>query len=125
MIRGGLDEGERPAGKVTNARAATFTMVHCAAPNQQAFADAEESFPWYIKTAVRHIGSLVDWQAGKDLGAYNYAQHMAQLDKDGSLGHPHFEYLRESGAAGGGGPGPGGGVAGRGPGPRAGPLLWP
>ena len=46
-----------------------------------------------------HIASLVDWQAGKDLGTYSYAEHMAQLDKDGSLDHLDFEYLRESGAA--------------------------
>src|SRR5439155_12873081 len=78
MYREGLDECEKPVGKEVNDRAATFTMVHCADTNEQAFADAEESFPWYIKTAVRHIGSLVDWQAGKDLGTYSYAEHMAQ-----------------------------------------------
>src|SRR5207244_2295310 len=99
MCREGLDECEKPVGKEINDRAATFTMVHCADTNEQAFADAEESFPWYIKTAVRHIGSLVDWQAGKDLGTYSYAGHMAQLDKDGSLDHLDFEYLRESGSA--------------------------
>src|SRR5439155_25089264 len=30
---------------------------------------------------------------------YSYAEHMAQLDKDGSLDHLDFEYLRESGSA--------------------------
>jgi alkanesulfonate monooxygenase SsuD/methylene tetrahydromethanopterin reductase-like flavin-dependent oxidoreductase (luciferase family) len=99
MYREGLAECEKPVGKEVNDRAATFTMVHCADTNEQAFADAEESFPWYIRTAVRHIGSLVDWQAGKDLGTYSYAEHMAQLDKDGSLDHLDFEYLRESGSA--------------------------
>jgi alkanesulfonate monooxygenase SsuD/methylene tetrahydromethanopterin reductase-like flavin-dependent oxidoreductase (luciferase family) len=99
MYREGLEECEKPVGKVVNDRAATFTMVHCADTNEQAFADAEESFPWYIKTAVRHIGSLVDWMEGKDLGTYSYAEHMSQLDKEGTLDHLDFEYLRESGSA--------------------------
>jgi len=99
MYREGLDECEKPVGKFVNDRAATFTMVHCADTNEQAFADAEESFPWYIKTAVRHIGSLVDWMEGKDLGTYSYAEHMSQLDKEGTLDHLDFEYLRESGSA--------------------------
>jgi alkanesulfonate monooxygenase SsuD/methylene tetrahydromethanopterin reductase-like flavin-dependent oxidoreductase (luciferase family) len=99
MYREGLDECTKPVGKEINDRAATFTMVHCADTNEQAFADAEESFPWYIKTAVRHIGSLVDWMEGKDLGTYSYAEHMSQLDKEGTLDHLNFEYLRESGSA--------------------------
>jgi hypothetical protein len=79
MYREGLNECEKPVGKFVNDRAATFTMVHCADTNEHAFADAEESFPWYIKTAVRHIGSLVDWMEGKDLGTYSYAEHMKEL----------------------------------------------
>ena len=99
MYHEGLNECEKPVGKFVNDRAATFTMVHCADTNEAAFADAEESFPWYIKTAVRHIGSLVDWMEGKDLGTYSYAEHMSQLDKEGTLDHLDFEYLRESGSA--------------------------
>jgi alkanesulfonate monooxygenase SsuD/methylene tetrahydromethanopterin reductase-like flavin-dependent oxidoreductase (luciferase family) len=99
MYRQGLEECEQPVGKFVNDRAATFTMVHCADTNEAAFADAEESFPWYIKTAVRHIGSLVDWMEGKDLGTYSYAADMHKHDTDGTLQGLDFDYLKDSGSA--------------------------
>ena len=101
MYREGLSECDKPVGKFVNDRAATFTMVHCADSNEAAFADAEEAFPWYIKTAVHHIGSLAEWQsgAGKELGTYGYAEQMWQHDHDGTLDGLDFSYLRDSGSA--------------------------
>ena len=71
LYRNGLAECAAPVGKFKNEQAATFTMVHCAESNDEAFADAAESFPWYVQTAVRHIASLPDWMA--ELGSYGYA----------------------------------------------------
>ena len=92
MYREGLAECDQPVGKFVNDRAATFTMVHCADTNEAAFADAEEAFPWYIKTAVHHIASLAEWQsgAGKELGNYGYAEQMWQHDHDGTLEQPRL-----------------------------------
>ena len=101
MYREGLAECDQPVGKFVNDRAATFTMVHCADTNEAAFADAEEAFPWYIKSAVHHIGSLAEWQSGvgKELGTYGYAEQMWQHDHDGTLESLDFDYLRDSGSA--------------------------
>ncbi len=38
-------------GKVRNERAATFTLVHCAPSDAEAFAEARESFPSWIPHA--------------------------------------------------------------------------
>ena len=83
-----------PIGKFVNERAATFTMVHCADTNEQAFAEAAESFEWYVRTALWHIGTVAEWQAGKPLGTYDYAEVLKDLD----LSLLTFEYLQSSGA---------------------------
>ena len=64
----------QPIGKFVNPRAATFTMVHCAETDEQAFAEAAESFEWYVRTALWHIGTVAEWQEGKPLGTYDYAE---------------------------------------------------
>jgi alkanesulfonate monooxygenase SsuD/methylene tetrahydromethanopterin reductase-like flavin-dependent oxidoreductase (luciferase family) len=99
LYRAGLAECERPVGKFKNEQAATFTMVHCAATNAEAFADAEESFPWYVKTAVTHIASLADWMAGKDLGTYAYAEALRSVREGGGFDHLSFDFLKDSGSA--------------------------
>jgi len=48
---------------------------------------------------VRHIGSLVDWMEGKDLGTYSYAADMHKHDTDGTLQGLDFDYLKDSGSA--------------------------
>ena len=89
-----------PIGKFINPRAATFTMVHCAETDEQAFEEAAESFEWYVRTALWHIGTVAEWQAGKPLGTYDYAQMISELD----LSVLTFDYLQESGACIVGGP---------------------
>jgi alkanesulfonate monooxygenase SsuD/methylene tetrahydromethanopterin reductase-like flavin-dependent oxidoreductase (luciferase family) len=86
-------------GKFKNEQAATFTMVHCAATNREAFADAEESFPWYVRTAVGHIASLADWMEGQDLGTYSYAEALRSVRESGGLDHLSFDFLKDSGSA--------------------------
>lgn len=69
-------------------------MVHCAETDEQAFAEAAESFEWYVRTALSHIGTVAEWQAGKPLGTYDYAQMISELD----LSLLTFDYLQQSGA---------------------------
>ena len=99
LYREGLAECSKPVGKFKNERAATFTMVHCAASDAEAFADAEESFPWYVKTAVSHIASLADWMKGGNLGTYAYAEQLKGVKDSGALDHLSFDFLRDSGSA--------------------------
>ena len=104
LYREGLAECKEPVGKFRNEQAATFTMVHCAETDDAAFSDAEESFPWYIRTAVGHIATVSDWMSGKDLGTYSYAEELRGYRDDGSLDALNFEFLRDSGSAVVGGP---------------------
>jgi alkanesulfonate monooxygenase SsuD/methylene tetrahydromethanopterin reductase-like flavin-dependent oxidoreductase (luciferase family) len=104
LYREGLGECTEPVGKFKNERAATFTMVHCAPTDAEAFADAEESVPWYVKTAVGHIASLSDWMEGQDLGTYSYAGDLAKVRASGALDHLTFDFLRDTGSAVVGGP---------------------
>ncbi len=99
IYRKGLAECEKPAGKFVNDRAATFTMVHCAATNAQAFENAAESFVWYPQTAGRLIGSVAEWLEGKDLGSYDYTKGVRALDTSGATSALTFDYIRDSGAA--------------------------
>jgi alkanesulfonate monooxygenase SsuD/methylene tetrahydromethanopterin reductase-like flavin-dependent oxidoreductase (luciferase family) len=99
LYRQGQRECETPVGKFANDQAATFTMVHCAPTNQEAFDQAEESFPWYVKSGARLIGSVADWLEGKELGTYQYTASALQHDREGNLEHLNFEFLRDSGSA--------------------------
>jgi len=83
-----------PIGKFANQRAATFTMVHCADTTEQAYEEARESFEWYVRTALWHIGTVATWREGKPLGTYDYAEVLKDLD----LSLLTFDYLVESGA---------------------------
>ena len=97
--RKGLSECTEPIGKFVNDQAATFTMVHCADTNERAFADAAESMEWYPKVGARQIAEIADWQAGKDLGNYDYAADMQAIRDSGALDMLTFDYIRDSGAA--------------------------
>jgi alkanesulfonate monooxygenase SsuD/methylene tetrahydromethanopterin reductase-like flavin-dependent oxidoreductase (luciferase family) len=99
LYREGLAECTKPVGKFKNEQAATFTMVHCAPTNREAFANAEESFPWYVRTAVSLIGGLAEWMAGKDLGSYSYAEQLKAMADGGGLDHITFDFLKETGSA--------------------------
>jgi alkanesulfonate monooxygenase SsuD/methylene tetrahydromethanopterin reductase-like flavin-dependent oxidoreductase (luciferase family) len=97
--RKGISECPKPIGKFMNNQAATFTMVHCADTNEQAFDDAAESMVWYPKVGSRQIASLADWMQGRDLGNYAYAGDIAQSRDAGTLDQIDFDYIRDSGAA--------------------------
>jgi alkanesulfonate monooxygenase SsuD/methylene tetrahydromethanopterin reductase-like flavin-dependent oxidoreductase (luciferase family) len=97
LYRDGLAECSQPVGKMKNEQAATFTMVHCAETNDEAFADAEESFPWYVRTAVNHIASLADWMT--ELGSYGYAGQLKSVVEMGGLEGLSFDFLRDTGSA--------------------------
>jgi alkanesulfonate monooxygenase SsuD/methylene tetrahydromethanopterin reductase-like flavin-dependent oxidoreductase (luciferase family) len=99
LYRQGLAECVQPVGKIKNERAATFTLVHCAPTNEEAFAEANESFPWYVKTAVAHIASLADWMKGEDLGTYSYVAELKQHQDSGALEHLTFDFLKDSGSS--------------------------
>lgn len=90
LYRNGLKEAQ-PIGKFVNDRAATFTMVHCAETNEEAKRNAAESVVWYLNKSVALIGTLAEWQAEKnrDLGTYQYAQAMKDLD----MSHLDFDTL--------------------------------
>jgi alkanesulfonate monooxygenase SsuD/methylene tetrahydromethanopterin reductase-like flavin-dependent oxidoreductase (luciferase family) len=97
--RRGLAECEQPIGRFVNDQAATFTMVHCADSNERAFAEAAESMEWYPKVGARQIAEIADWQAGEDLGNYDYAADIKNTRDSGALDLLTFDYLRDSGAA--------------------------
>jgi alkanesulfonate monooxygenase SsuD/methylene tetrahydromethanopterin reductase-like flavin-dependent oxidoreductase (luciferase family) len=93
MYREALGRAQ-PIGAAVNPRAATFTMVHCAETTERACAEAAESFEWYVRTALWHIGTVASWLAGEPLGTYDYAQVLADLD----LSLLTFDYLASSGS---------------------------
>jgi alkanesulfonate monooxygenase SsuD/methylene tetrahydromethanopterin reductase-like flavin-dependent oxidoreductase (luciferase family) len=84
----------RPVGTFVNGRAATFTMVHCADTTEKAFEEARDSFEWYVRTALWHIGTVASWLEGKPLGTYDYAEILKDLD----LSLLTFDYLESSGS---------------------------
>ena len=79
LYRDGLKEA-KPIGKVINTRAATFTMVHCAETDAEARKNAEESVLWYFKKSISLIAGLAAWQEGKELGSYEYARALKDLN---------------------------------------------
>ena len=93
LYRSGIAQAT-PAGKFVNDRAATFTMVHCAETNAEARANAAESVVWYLRRSTELIGSLAVWQEGRELGTYDYARFLRDLDTS----HLTFEALDDMGA---------------------------
>jgi alkanesulfonate monooxygenase SsuD/methylene tetrahydromethanopterin reductase-like flavin-dependent oxidoreductase (luciferase family) len=80
-----------PAGKFVNAKAATFTMVHCAETNAEARKNAERSVMWYFRRSVELISSVAAWQEGKPLGTYEYTKMLRELN----LSDVNFDILDE------------------------------
>ena len=99
--RKGQAECEKPKGLVRNERIATFTMAHCAATNDRAFAEAAESMVWYPKKGAQIIGEAAGYirQFGEDLGTYHYTADSENVQKSGALDHLDFDYIRDSAAA--------------------------
>lgn len=98
LYRKGLAECDTPIGLFKNERVATFTMVHVADTNAQAFEEASESMSWYPSHAGRLFGEAARWietQGQGGLGTYSYMEPTKQV---GSFDIP-FDYIRDSGAA--------------------------
>ncbi len=95
LYRDGLKEAS-PGKRAVNPRAATFTMVHCAETNEEAKQNAAESVVWYLQKSTALIGSLATWQMeqNKDLGTYEYAKMLRDLD----MSHLTFDVLDDMGA---------------------------
>jgi len=93
LYRAGLKEA-KPAGRFVNPRAATFTMVHCAATTAEARRNAAESVMWYFRRSIELISTIATWQQGKDLGTYAYTDVLRQLN----LTDVTFELLDDMGA---------------------------
>jgi alkanesulfonate monooxygenase SsuD/methylene tetrahydromethanopterin reductase-like flavin-dependent oxidoreductase (luciferase family) len=81
LYRAALEDAQ-PISKFVNARAGTFTMVHCAETNAEARANAEESILWYFRRAIELISSVAAWQHGKPLGTYEYTRMLRDLNLD-------------------------------------------
>lgn len=101
--RKGQAECPKPKGLFRNDQVIAFTMVHCAATNEKAFAEAEKSMVWYPKHASKLIGDLADyaagWSADGSLGTYQYAAQSRQVASSGALDALDFEYIKQAGAA--------------------------
>jgi alkanesulfonate monooxygenase SsuD/methylene tetrahydromethanopterin reductase-like flavin-dependent oxidoreductase (luciferase family) len=101
--RKGQSECEKPKGLVRNDQVVAFTMVHCAATNEKAYTEAEESMLWYPKHGTRIIGEAADyvaqWSKDGDLGTYHYTADTKQISASGTLDALTFDYLKDSGAA--------------------------
>ena len=99
LYRQGLAAYADPVGKFVNDQAATFTMVHCAPTKEEAYAVAEESFPWYAQHGAKLIGSVAEWLEGKELGSYDYAAPILQHQRAGELDYMTFDYLHTTGSS--------------------------
>jgi len=55
-------------------------MVHCAEINAEARRNAEESVLWYFRRSIELIGSVAAWQEGRELGSYDYARMLRDLN---------------------------------------------
>lgn len=99
--RRGQKDCEKPKGLFRNERVVTFTMAHCAATNQQAFDEAEESMVWYPKKGPELIGATADYarQFQDDLGTYHYTEDMKKVQESGAMDQLDFEYIKQSGGA--------------------------
>jgi alkanesulfonate monooxygenase SsuD/methylene tetrahydromethanopterin reductase-like flavin-dependent oxidoreductase (luciferase family) len=95
LYREGIAQAE-PIGKFVNARAATFTMAHCAPTRAEAERSAAESFEWYAKTGVQQIATLGEWQEElqQESKSYAYTRPIAKMDTS----FLSFDYLNRIGA---------------------------
>ena len=82
LYKQGLTQA-KPAGKVINKRAATFTMVHCAETNAEARQNAEQSILWYFRRSIELISSVAAWQEGRELGSYDYLRALKDMNLEG------------------------------------------
>lgn len=99
--RRGQKECTKPKGLQRLERVATFTMAHCAASDEQAFAEAEESMVWYPKRGARLIAATADYvrRFEQGLGSYQYLEMTEQADRSGALDALTFDYIKQAGAA--------------------------
>lgn len=92
---------KKPKGVTVNDKVVTFTMAHCAATNDKAFAEAERSMVWYPKKGANMIADTADYARSfdEDLGTYGYTAETKQLADTGVIDQISFDYIKEAGAA--------------------------
>ena len=98
LYREGLAECKEPVGKFVNDQAATFTLVHCAADKEEAYATAADSCVWYVRHGSALIASVAELLEGKDLGTYQYTAAPLEHHRSGNLDLLNFDYLHQSGS---------------------------
>ena len=85
VYRNALKEA-KPVGSFINSRAAAFSLVHCAATNAKARADAGDSMVWYVQSSVDLLGETLRWgqQLGGDeaLGAYDHLKALFGINRE-------------------------------------------
>jgi hypothetical protein len=105
--RRGIADCTEPVGKFVNDRVATFTMVHVAATNQQAYDEAGDSMAWYPSHAGRLLGETARPMEGigdGELGTDSYMEGAKELGalRHSARSHPAFDRAarkaRDSGA---------------------------
>ena len=80
--REGIAACRTPLGAFVNDRAACFTMVNCAPTQQESYALARESFPWYVKASAELVASVPLWleeMRGQADGTYAYLDSLAEV----------------------------------------------
>ncbi len=101
--REGLAECTTPKGLYRNEQVATFTMVHCAATNEQAYAEAAESMVWYPKRGAKQVADTAayarQFNPDGDLGSYFYLDRAEKTQQSGALDALSFDYIRDGHAA--------------------------
>lgn len=66
----------KPVGGYVHEEIATFTQVHCADTTAEAYADARDTFSWYVQNSLQKVAGLADWKDGDALGSYEYAKKL-------------------------------------------------
>ncbi len=101
--RRGQADCVKPKGKTRNDQVVAFTMSHCAATNDQAYAEAEESMLWYPRHGGKIIGDAAayaaKWGKDGDLGTYHYTADAKAAVDSGAIDAMTFDYIKDSGAA--------------------------
>jgi len=69
----------RPIGRFSNPQAAAYTLVHCAATDEEARRNVEEELLWFMRTNVTEIlGGFARWIDPKE-PTYDYFQAFAGM----------------------------------------------
>lgn len=83
----------KPIGEFVNARAGTFTLVHCAETDAEAQATAAGPFEEYIVRSIELVASVAKLLEGQDLGSYDYTAEARAAADSGMLSQIKLDAL--------------------------------